>query len=150
MARINYSKEFDSETSAKAMGSELHISPKSSREISRAIKGMKTETAKQYLENVIQFKQAVPMKRHNDSCGHRKGPMAEGRYPVKVAQEILKVIQNAENNAEYKGLEPENMRIAHISAKRGRVIQGMRPRARGRATPENTETVNIEMILSEV
>jgi large subunit ribosomal protein L22 len=150
MARTNYSKELDPETSAKAMGSELHISPKTSRELSREIKGMKASAAKQYLENVIQFKQAVPMKSHNDSCGHRKGPMAEGRFPVKVAQEFLKVIQNAENNAEYKGLEPENMKIAHISAKKGRVIQGMRPRARGRATPENTETVNLEMILSEV
>lgn len=150
MARIKYSKELKPESSSKAMGSELHISPKKSRELGRAIKGMKTSNARKYLENVVSLKQAVPFKRHNDSTGHKKGPMAAGRYPAKVAAEYLKILKNAESNAEYKGLNPENMYIAHICAKRGRVIHGMRPRARGRASPKNTETVYLEMILSEV
>ena len=150
MARISYTKELKPETSAKAMGSELHISPKNSRELGRAIKGMKTGAAKRYLEDVVSMKQAVPLKRHNDSTGHRKGPMAAGKYPVKVASEFLKVLKNATSNAEYKGLNPDNMYLSHVAAKRGRVIHGMRPRARGRASPKNTETVYVEMIISEV
>jgi large subunit ribosomal protein L22 len=150
MARIKYTTELDAETSAKAMGSELHISPKKSRELCKAIKGMRTKAARQYLEDVVILKQAVPFRRHNDSLGHRKGPMAAGRYPVKVATEMLKLLKNAESNAEYKGLNPEHMFIAHTAMNRGRVIHGMRPRARGRASPENTETVNLEMIISEV
>ncbi len=150
MARINYSTEFDPETSAKAMGSELHISTKKSRELGRAIKGMHTGVARSYLENVIKLKQAVPFKRHNDGLGHKKGAMAAGRYPVGAANEFLKILKNVESNAEYKGLEPENMYIAHFSAKRGRVIHGMRQRARGRASPKNTETVFVEMIICEV
>jgi large subunit ribosomal protein L22 len=132
------------------MGSELHISPKKSRELCKALKGMRSTSARKYLEDVIEMKRAVPFRKHNDSLGHKKGPMAAGRYPVKVANEVLKLLINAENNAEYKGLEPARMHIAHISAKRGRVIHGMRPRARGRGSPKNTETVSIEMILSEV
>jgi large subunit ribosomal protein L22 len=42
------------------------------------------------------------------------------------------------------------MYITHAAIQRGRVIHGFMPRARGRATPKDTETVNIEMILSEV
>ncbi len=150
MARINYSVESDKDSTARAMGSELHISPKKSRELGRAIKGMRTKAARKYLEEVTVLKQAVPFRRHCDSLGHKKGSMAAGRYPVKVAQDFLKILKNAESNAEYKGLDAENMYISHISAKRGRVIHGMRPRARGRATPKNTETVYVEMILKEV
>lgn len=150
MARIGYSIELDPKVSSKAMGAELHISPKKSRGLGKAIKGMRTTAAQRYLEEVVIMKQAVPFKRHSDGSGHRKGPMANGRYPVKVAQAFLKILENARNNAEYKGLDPDNMYIAHIASKRGRVIHGMRPRARGRGSPSNTETVNVEIILNEV
>jgi large subunit ribosomal protein L22 len=150
MAKINYSVKADPENSSKAMGSELHISPKKSREVCCKIKGMKVSQARKYLEEVIILKQAVPFKRHHEGTGHRKGPMAAGRYPISASKEILKVLKNAESNAEYKGLEPANMYIMHVAIQRGRVIHGFMPRARGRATPKDTETVNIEMILSEV
>lgn len=150
MSRIQYSVQTDPETTSKAIGHELHISPRHSREICRAIKGMKTGKARSYLDNVVALKQAVPFKRHNDSMGHRKGPMAAGRYPQKAAKEFIKILINAQANAEYKGIEPEDMKIAHIATKKGRVIQGYRARARGSSSPKNTETVNIEMILEEV
>ncbi|MCS3924745.1 50S ribosomal protein L22 [Methanosalsum natronophilum] len=150
MARIKYTVELEEDSTSRAMGSELHISPKKSRELAKAIKGKRTKAARKYLEDVTALKQAVPFKRHCDSLGHKKGSMAAGRYPVKVAHEFLKILKNAESNAEYKGLDSENMYIAHVAAKRGRVIRGMRPRARGRATPKNTETVYVEMILKEV
>jgi large subunit ribosomal protein L22 len=76
--------------------------------------------------------------------------MAGGRYPVNAAKEFLKILENAESNAEYKGLDPERMYIAHVATKCGRVIPGMRARARGRGSPYNTDTVNIEIILNEV
>ncbi len=150
MARISYTTKLDAESSSRAMGSELHISPKKSRELCKQIKGMHVPVAREYLEKVVLLEQAVPFGRHCDSMGHRKGPMAAGCYPVKVAAEFLKILKNAESNAEYKGLDADHMYIAHTAAKRGRVIHGMRPRARGRASPKNTETVNVEMILSEV
>ncbi|MEA3295014.1 MAG: 50S ribosomal protein L22 [Euryarchaeota archaeon] len=150
MSRIQYSVQTDPETTSKAIGHELHISPRHSREICRAIKGMRTGHARKYLDNVVAFKQAVPFKRHNDSMGHRKGPMAAGRYPQKAAKEFIKILINAQANAEYKGIEPEDMKIAHVATKKGRVIRGYRARARGSSSPKNTETVNIEMILEEV
>ncbi len=76
--------------------------------------------------------------------------MAAGRYPQKAAKEFIKILINAQANAEYKGIEPEDMKIAHVATKKGRVIRGYRARARGSSSPKNTETVNIEMILEEV
>lgn len=150
MARIQYSKQTDPETTCRAMGHELHISPRHAREICKAIKGMKINQAEEYLENVAALKQAVPFKRHNDSMGHRRGPMAAGRYPQKAAREFSTILKNAKANGEYKGLDTERMKIIHIARQKGRVIRGYMPRARGRSSPKNTETVNIEVILKEV
>jgi len=137
---------------SKAMGMELHVSPKHAREITRALRGMKASDARQYLEDVIDLKRAIPFRRYNRNVAHKRGLVGwdAGRYPQKAAKEILAVLINAMSNAEYKGLEPEDMRIFHISTKKGRTIRGWMPRAMGRATPKNTETVSVEIILTEV
>jgi ribosomal protein L22(archaeal)/L17(eukaryotic/archaeal) len=150
MGRLNYSVSADPETSSRATASELHISFKKTREICHHIKGMKLPQAQSFLTDVVALKKAVPFKRHTEGSGHKKGPMANGKYPVNASIEVLKILKNAESNAEYKGLEPSRMYVSSIRADRGRVIRGFFPRARGRASPKNTTTVNIEVILSEV
>ncbi|MCW3141455.1 MAG: 50S ribosomal protein L22 [Methanophagales archaeon] len=143
--------EIDSETTAKAMIYEAHISPKHALEVCRAIKGKKVEEAEAYLEAVLEKRAAIPFKRHKKKVAHRRGlnKWYAGRYPVKASEEILKLIRNAKGNAEYKGLDPEAMKIWHVSTKKGRTIKGIMPRAFGRATPKNTDTVTIEMVLRE-
>lgn len=150
MARVNYSRKSDPNTSSRAMGYELHISPKHCVEICSTIKNMRTPTAKQYLEDVIALKRAVPFKRFNGNVGHRRGRMAAGRYPTRAASEILKVLNSAENNAEDKGLDPDRMRLSHVATRRGRTLRGIIPRAMGRATAKNTETATVEVILEEL
>jgi large subunit ribosomal protein L22 len=110
---------------------------------------MKTENAKKYLEEIINLKRPLPAIFHNKKRAHQKriGP---GSYPQKAAKYMLKTIENAENNAEYKGFDLENMIITHISAYEGRVIKGIMPRAHGRATDKNEKTTNIEIVLEEV
>ena len=63
---------------------------------------------------------------------------------------MLKTLENAENNAEYKGFDIENMKISHISTYGGRGVKGIMPRAHGRATDKITKTTNIEIIIEEV
>ncbi|VVB91347.1 50S ribosomal protein L22 [uncultured archaeon] len=144
--KLNYSIESNPEKTSKAMGKELHISRKHAHEISSALTGMKVNTARGFLENVVLLKQAVPYKRHVMSVPHRRG-MCTGRYPQKAAKEFLKVLQNAENNAKYKGLDADKMKITHVETKKGHTFRGSMPRAQGRATPKNHETVSVEMIL---
>ncbi|MBQ7621104.1 MAG: 50S ribosomal protein L22, partial [Candidatus Methanomethylophilaceae archaeon] len=68
----------------------------------------------------------------------------------KAAKAILGVLDSAAANAEYKGLDVSNMAIATISVSRGQVIPGHMPRAHGRATEWNQDTVNVEVIIQEV
>jgi len=134
------------------MSNELHISPKHAREICNTIRGMKVTEARTFLEDVILLKRAVPFKRYNKNVGHRKGLIGwcSGRYPQKAAKAALDVLVNAISNAEYKGLEKERLQVLTANTKKGRTIRGWMPRAMGRATPKNTETVSIEMVLKEV
>ncbi|HOI70861.1 MAG TPA: 50S ribosomal protein L22 [Methanobacterium sp.] len=152
MAKIKYAYNEDTGKVAKASGRSLKISPKHSREICNALRGMELEEAKDYLEDVIDKKQAVPFRRHNKKVGHKRGleGWPTGRYPVKAASQILDVLINAEANAEYQGLETDNLEIVHISSHRGYVIRGWTPRAFGRASPFNTPTTHIQIVLGEI
>jgi len=152
MAKINYAfTDDDKSKTAKALGRSLKISPKHAVEICNKIRGMKVEKAEAYLEDVIEMKTAVPFKRHNKKVGHRRGigGWPTGRYPVKAAKQILDILKNAEANAEYKGLDTENLKIMHISSHRGYVIRGWTPRAFGRASPFNTPTTHVQVVLGE-
>jgi len=116
--------------------------------IALALKGMTTPKAKQLLQDVTILKQAVPTRVHKRKRAHKKG-IGPGSYPQKAARYMLKILENAENNAEYKGFDPESMIIRHISAYPGRVIRGIMPRAHGRATDKNETTTNVEIVLEE-
>ncbi len=98
------------------------------------------------------MKVAVPFKRYKKKVGHRKGlnKWYAGRYPVRATAAILKLLRDAKGSAEYKGLDLDLMRIWHVATKKGRTIHGIMPRAFGRATPKNTETVTVEIVLKEV
>ena len=86
---------------------------------------------------------------HKGKRAHQKG-IGPGSFPQKAARYMLKTLENAENNAEYKGFDVENMKISHISVYGGRIIKGIMPRAHGRANDKNTKTTNIEIIIEEV
>ena len=146
---MKYSTKVDSDKTAKAYGYELHCSPKDSMNLAHAIRGMKTEDAKKYLQEIIDMERPLPAVFHNRKRAHQKG-IGPGSYPQKAAKYMLKTLENAENNAEYKGFDVENMKISHISTYGGRVIKGVMPRAHGRATDKNTKTTNIEIIVEEV
>ena len=146
---MKYSTEVDPDKTAKAYGYELHCSRKDSTNLAYAIKGMKTEKAKQYLKEVSEMKCPTPAVFHNKKRAHQKA-IGPGSFPQKAAKYMLKILENAENNAEYKGFDPDNMKIKHISTYGGRVIRGIMPRAHGRATDKNTRTTNIEIVLEEV
>lgn len=144
-----YTTEKDPEKSARAFGYELHCSPKDSMNIAHALRGMKVEPAKKYLEDIIAMKRALPTQYHKKKRPHKRG-MGPGSYPKKAASYVLRVLENAENNAEYKGFDVDTMKITHIAAYQGRIIKGMMPRAHGRATDKNETTTDVEIILEEV
>ena len=144
-----YTATADPDTSAKAIGKEMPISPKFTREICGMVRGMKVNKAIDTLEGVIALEVPVPLKRYNKRVSHKQG-VGPGRYPKKAAAAVLGVIKSAVANAEYKGLNTDDMVVRTITASRGRVTPGHMARAHGRATEWNQDTVNLEVIIEEV
>ena len=146
-----FSFPYNPEIHAAARGVGVNISPKAAREVCHALKGMELEKAKSYLERVIDLDQAVPFKRHDGKVGHRKGKgISSGRYPVKTAAAILKIIESAGNNGEASHIDIEKWKIVHIATSRGTSFESRFPRARGRATPKMRESANVEVVLEEL
>ena len=152
MARTEYSANIEGENVARAKANELPVSPKHSIEIARFIRTMTTTEAKAYLADVVELKKAIPFKRFNRNVAHKRGldRWAAGRYPVKAAEAYIRLLESVEKNAEYIGLDTENLRIDHVAANTGRGLRAFFPRAMGRATPKRRETVNIEIVVTEV
>jgi large subunit ribosomal protein L22 len=153
MPKWGYSiTDIDIEKTAKVSGREIRVSPKHAREVCKTIKGMKLDQAKDYLKQVILKKKPVPFRRFNKKVGHRHGleNAFAGRYPVNAAQQVLKLLEGAEANAEYKGLDMENLRIIHASAYPGMKIKRFIPRAFGRSSPRYKSLSHVELVLEEM
>jgi len=146
---MGYTQESDPEKTSKAIGVELSVSPKHCREVCKEVVGMKVEDAKKYLKDVAEQKTPVPYTRFKMFL-NPKPKVGPGRYPKKAALAILKVLESAQSNAEYKGLESDNMKIRLAAAHRGRIEKSYMPRAQGRSSPWNEQTTNIEIILEEI
>jgi large subunit ribosomal protein L22 len=123
-------------------------SPKKTYEVLNAIRGRPLEEARRFLEDVVELKRAVPFRRYNQETAHKVG-IGPGRYPKKVAKSVLQVLQNAESNAEYEGLDTDQLYVFVAASSRGRIRKANMPRAHGRATPWNEQTTHIEIVLRE-
>lgn len=145
---MGYTQDTDPETTSKAIGKEVSVSPKHCREVCKMLKGMNIEQVRTYLQGVADLKTPVPYSRFKLYLSP-KPKVGPARYPVKAAKAILAVIESARSNAEYKGLDADNMKVKWATANRGRITQGHMPRAFGRSTPWNEQTTNIEIILEE-
>lgn len=128
---------------ARAIGMAIPVSFKQSVEICRFIENKDVNKAKKLLQEVIDKKSAIPFKRFNFDLGHKKG-VGPARYPEKASKEIIKLIENVEANAQFKGINTSNLVIAHISAhKAGKAWHF------GRKTRRRMKRTNIEIIVEE-
>jgi large subunit ribosomal protein L22 len=148
MPKFGYSMKVG-EPCARAYGKEMRVSPKDALAVCRTIRGMPLEKAKEYLEDVRKKRKVVPYSSHRKKLAHKRGMKGGGSYPVKAAGEILKVLKNAEENARYKGLDVDRLKIIHASACRGIRIRGIIPRAFGRATAFDKPLTNVQILLKE-
>ena len=141
----------DTDKTAVATGRNLPISPKHAREICQELKGKYLETAQEYLEEVILGNRSIPFRRYNRKVSHRSdlSKWPSGRYPQKAAREILRVLENAEQNSSFKGLETSRLRITHMLAQRGRKVRGFTPRSQGRSSPSHHTLTHIEVVVTE-
>ncbi len=151
MGRYDYAfQKFDSTRHVRASIREKKISHKHAREVATALKGLTIEKARDYMISVIAKDRAVPFRRFKNQVGHRSDPgMMSGRYPEKTAKEFLKLLDNLESNAEYKGMDIDRLKIINATAHKGVVIKRFIPRAQGRATDKNDVLTHVELVAQE-
>jgi large subunit ribosomal protein L22 len=149
----SYSYEhFDKTRQVRAAIREKSISHKHAREIAIALRGMSIERTRVFLEDVIARKIAVPFRRHNNEVAHRsniRDGFFAGRFPQKTAKEILKLLDNLESNAEYKGMDLERLRIVSAVVHKGTKLERFTPRAMGRTSPKFDTLVHVELVAQE-
>ncbi|MBR9692380.1 50S ribosomal protein L22 [Candidatus Woesearchaeota archaeon] len=136
-------QQFDKETMTRAMRVGESISTKASVELCNTLRGMRTDKALTFLDEVIAKKRPVRFTRFMDGVGHRKGPLAAGRYPVKTAGSFKQLIVSALANAENKGLGTP-LKIINILAQ-----EASRPVKYGRKRGRQSKRTNIEVVLVE-
>ena len=143
---------YDPAVHVRASGREVNISPKAAREICVTLKGMTIPKAIALLEDVQEKKKAIAFRRHKLKVGHRSELQGfpTGSYPVRAARAYLQVLQNLQGNAEFKGLDPEKIKIIHAAGYAGRTIKDYVPRAMGRSSPNFHQLVHIELVGKEV
>ena len=152
MGQFGYAfQNYDATRHVRASLREKQISHKHAREIAVKIKGMSIEKARDYLQAVINKERAVPFKRYKEQVGHRSDPgVMSGRYPQKSANEFIKLLDNLESNAEYKGMDLDRLKIVNATVHKGVLIKRFIPRAMGRATPKNNVLTHVELVAQEI
>lgn len=141
--KFKYALKEMNENMAKSMGRDLSISQKKAIEICNYLRGKNVVKAKSFLERVIAKESPVPMKKFNRDTGHKAG-MAAGRYPVKTAMEVLKIVKSAEANAQNKGLSTKDMIIYHIVSNKA-----SEPWHYGRKKRQKMKRTHLEVVLLE-
>ncbi|RMZ70788.1 60S ribosomal L17 [Pyrenophora seminiperda CCB06] len=152
--RVRYgATSIDGAKSARARGSYLRVSFKNTRETAQAVNGWKLDRALTYLGNVLEHKEAIPMRRYAGSTGRTAQGKAFGvskaRWPVKSAEILIGLLKNAEANADTKGLNTENLVIKHIQVNQAPKQRRRTYRAHGRINPYMSNPSHIELILTE-
>jgi large subunit ribosomal protein L22 len=145
-------QNYDRTKHVRAAIREKDISHKHSREIAVSIRGMSIDKAREFLENVIAGKEAVPYRRYNMEVAHRsniRDGFFAGRFPRKASGEFLKLLDNLESNAEYKGMDLDRLRIVSAVVHKGTKLERFQPRAMGRSSPKYDTLVHVELVAQE-
>ena len=151
MPSWGYSYKAQGDREVMASGRDLRVSFKETVELLREIRGKKLSEAYKILDDVIALKKAIPFRRFKRGVPHRSELTGwkPGRYPVKAAKLVKKVLKSAEANARTKDLDTENLYVKHAAAQQGPKLWRFFPRAFGRATPRVEQLVHVEIVLEE-
>ncbi|MEM4511207.1 MAG: 50S ribosomal protein L22 [Nanopusillaceae archaeon] len=103
----------------------LPISRKKTVNLVRYIRYLPLKIAKKYLELVIQKKIAIPFYKYNRDIPHRKNidaKIKQGRYPIKSAKYLLKLLDSLEKNAINMNLDPSKIFLLHVLVNKGNTM----------------------------
>jgi large subunit ribosomal protein L17e len=122
------------------------------REVGHAIKGMDLLKAITYLEDVLNYKQAVPFLRYGGGMGrHAQGKLRnvagdKCAWPQKASKHFIGLLKNAQANAEYKGIQPEDLVVSHVQVNQAPCMRRRTYRAHGRINAYMSCPAHVEIV----
>ncbi|THH08511.1 hypothetical protein EW145_g2666 [Phellinidium pouzarii] len=136
---------------SRARGEYLRTHFKNMREVAAALTGLKLTKAYSYLGDVAERKQIVPFRRFAGGIGRasqaKQFKTTRGRWPEKSVRFILRLLKNAESNADAKSLALEDLYIKNIVVQQAPKTRRRTYRAHGRINPYQGHPCHIEIIL---
>ncbi|OSX59933.1 hypothetical protein POSPLADRAFT_1035422 [Postia placenta MAD-698-R-SB12] len=150
------------EKTSRARGEYLRTHFKNMREVAAALTGRGSEScgntglkltkAYTYLSDVKEHKQIIPFRRFAGGVGRasqaKQFKATQGRWPEKSVRFILRLLKNAESNADAKNLELEDLYIKNIVVQQAPKTRRRTYRAHGRINPYQGHPCHVEIILS--
>jgi ribosomal protein uL22 len=114
---MKYSYNLDKKDVIFASASDLNASFKDLCAVCDSVRYKPLPAALQILDGVINEGRPIEFRRHNRYMGdrHELGGK-KGRYPIKCAAMVRKVIINVSANARSKGEDPDSMFVVHAAA----------------------------------
>ena len=127
MGLYDYSFKTDEREVARAQAHDLDASYKELSQVLRALKGHSIPESKRILEDCIARKKPIEFRQYNTGMGHRSELGGKkGRFPVKEAKIAMKLLKNAEANANYKGLSVDELVVRQVASYKQNVIKRYR------------------------
>ena len=138
---------------AKAIAKNQPVSTKYATELCREIKGKTVSSVEKRLERIREHKEFLPLRQYNKKVGHRKGRsvsgVKSGRYPERLCSAFLKVLESAKANADFNGMDSENLLVTHCFASKGFGRRSTQPKGHIAGKRRKRKSTHIEIVLAE-
>lgn len=154
MVKKNYQARVrDEKAAAKAIAKNQPISTKYATEICREIKGERLDKAEKRLHAIIEKREFLPLRKYNKKVAHRRGEsrsgVKSGRFPQKACGVFLNLLESVKANADFKGLDSENLMVAHCFASRGFGRRSVQPKGHIAGKRRRRKSTHVEVIVRE-
>lgn len=153
MVKKTYQAEIPTGKTARAFTANSNISLKYATETCREIKGKRLDKAIAFLERVLSHQDYLPLRKFRRNVPHRKGEskskVKSGRYPEKVCRAFINLLNGVKANADFKGLDADNLLIVHAFASQGFSRYSFQSKGRIGGKRRRKNATHIEVIVRE-
>ncbi|MAG18036.1 MAG: 50S ribosomal protein L22 [Candidatus Diapherotrites archaeon] len=146
-------QKINSKKTAQAMMKNKPVSLKYSTEIISNIKGKRVDKSLAWLQRIINEEEFLPLRKYNKKIGHKKGASKGftkiGRYPKRCLTAFVELLESVQANADYKGLDSENLLITHMFASQGFQRASYQSQGRISGKRRQNKSTHLEIVVME-
>jgi large subunit ribosomal protein L22 len=153
VVKKTYQVQLNKTDTARAYSTNAAISVKYATEICREIRGRPLEKAIAFLRRVASHQEFLPLRKFNKKVAHRKGEskskVKSGRYPEKACRAFIKLLEGVKANADFKGMDADNLLVVHAFASTGFRRYSVQPKGRIGGKRRRKKSTHLEVIVRE-